>query len=54
MHGVNEHFKTVKNLLRKISPQPEFEPGISCLAGAGVFLLDHRGRILKILRLKFV
>jgi len=29
--------KTVKNLLRKILPQPEFEPGISCLAGAGVF-----------------
>jgi len=37
MHDVNEHFKTVKNLLRKILPQPGFEPGNSCLAGAGVF-----------------
>jgi len=29
--------KLLKNLLRKILPQPAFEPGISCFAGAGVF-----------------
>jgi len=28
--------KTAKNLLRKILPQPRFEFGISCLAGADV------------------
>jgi len=29
--------KSVNNLLRKILPEPEFEPGASCLSEAGVF-----------------
>jgi len=40
MYNVNEHFKTVKNLLRKILPQSGFESPI--LPGQASSQLDHR------------